>query len=318
MKISFVIPCYRSENTIENVVKEVIEQVSARKKYDYEIVLVNDNSPDNVWSVIKKMTEADCKIKGISLARNFGQHSALLAGYAICQGEYVVSLDDDGQAPLESLYQLVDKLEEGYDVVYAYYKEIQRGVFRKFGTWMSQKLGEIMLEQPKDLKGSSFYIARKFVIEEMIKYKNCFPYLGGLVLRTTRNIACVPTEHRKRLEGTSGYSFKKLLAVWVNGFTAFSAKPLEVGIYIGTVFTIVGVIYGLVTIIRKIIDAGIVIDNNCIIALILIVGGIILVMLGLIGEYIGRIYISINAAPQYVIKEIIDNEDLNLMEGKKK
>ena len=122
MKLSFVIPCYRSENTIETVVQEIRETVATRPGTDYEIVLVNDCSPDGVWQVIKKLAVADNKIKGICLAKNFGQHSALMAGYGQATGDYIISLDDDGQTPASESFKLVDKLEEGYDVVYGYYQ----------------------------------------------------------------------------------------------------------------------------------------------------------------------------------------------------
>lgn len=309
MKLSFVIPCYRSENTIKLVVDEIIQMVNMSEKYDYEIVLVNDNSPDNVWEKIKELSKENEKIKGVSLARNFGQHAALLAGYAACTGDYVVSLDDDGQTPLDALYQLMDKIEEGYDAVYAYYNETKQTAFRRFGTWMATKMGETMLGQPKDMKGSSFYVARKFVIDEMRNYKNAYPYLWGLVLRVTRNVTCVPTEHRERLQGTSGYSFRKLLALWINGFTAFSVKPLEWGTYVGVFFAFAGFLYAFINIVRKLAGADILVGWSSMISIMLILGGIVLIMLGLIGEYVGRIYISINNAPQYVVRETTGNID---------
>jgi undecaprenyl-phosphate 4-deoxy-4-formamido-L-arabinose transferase len=257
-----------------------------------------------VWGVIEKLAETEKNVIGINLARNFGQHSALMAGYGKCSGEYVVSLDDDGQAPLDSLNDLITKLEEGYDVVYAYYREIKQNLFRRFGSWMAGKIGEMMLEPPKDFKGSSFYIARGFVIREMCNYKNAYPYLVGLVLRITRKIAWVETNHRARLEGASGYSFARLLGLWLNGFTAFSVKPLRASTFLGFFFAIIGFIYAIVIMVQKCLGVIGVAGWSSIIALMLIIGGCILMMLGLIGEYIGRIYICINDSPQYVIKEI--------------
>lgn len=308
-KFSFVIPCYRSENTLPLVVNEIKSEMAKRPDDEYEIVFVNDCSPDNVWQVIQKLVAEDDNRIGINLARNFGQHAALMAGYGKCTGDYVLSLDDDGQTPLDSLGDMISKLEEGYDVVYAYYTEIKQNVFRRFGTWMAKKMGEIMLESPKELKGSSFYIARKYIIDEMVKYKNSYPYLGGLVLRTTRNITCIPTNHRARLQGTSGYSFRRLLSLWMNGFTAFSVKPLELSTVLGFLFAFAGFIYAIVTIIRKIVGITQVEGWSTVVALMLIMGGIIMIMLGLIGEYIGRIYISINNSPQYVIKDIVGQKD---------
>jgi undecaprenyl-phosphate 4-deoxy-4-formamido-L-arabinose transferase len=304
-KFSFVIPCYRSEKTITTVVDEIKSEMAAKRPGDdYEIVLVNDCSPDNVWSVIDKLAETEKNVIGINLAKNFGQHSALLAGYGKCSGEYVVSLDDDGQAPLDALNDLIAKMEEGYDVVYAYYHEIKQNLFRRFGSWMAGMMGQFMLDPPKNMKGSSFYIARGFVIKEMCKYKNAYPYLLGLVLRVTRKIAWVETNHRSRLEGTSGYSFARLLGLWLNGFTAFSVKPLRVSTFLGMFFAVLGFIYAIVIVVQKCLGIIGVAGWSSIIALMLIIGGCVLVMLGLIGEYVGRIYICINDSPQYVIKEI--------------
>ena len=304
-KFSFVIPCYRSEKTITTVVDEIKSEMAAKRPGDtYEIVLVNDCSPDNVWSVIEGLAQKENNVISINLAKNFGQHSALMAGYGKCSGEYVVSLDDDGQAPLDSLNDLITKLEEGYDVVYAYYREVKQNLFRRFGSWMAGKMGEMMLEPPKDFKGSSFYVARGFVIREMCKYNNPYPYLVGLVLRVTRKIAWVETNHRARLEGTSGYSFARLLGLWLNGFTAFSVKPLRASTFLGFFFAFLGFAFSIFVIVRKLLGITTVDGWSTIIALLLIIGGCILMMLGLIGEYIGRIYICINDSPQYVIKEI--------------
>ena len=304
--LSFVIPCYRSQNTILKVVDEIEATIKTREGYDYEIILVNDCSPDNVWSVIADLAERNSHVTGINLAKNFGQHSALLAGYNHCSGDYVISLDDDGQTPADALYKLVDKLEEGYDVVFASYPKVHQNPIRRFGS----KIAKIMTEFMFDIKGndrqaSSYYIARKFVIDEMTQYKNPYPYMAGLILRVTRNIEVVPVEHRDRLEGKSGYSFKGLVSLWLNGFTAFSVKPLRIGSYTGFFMAALGLIYALFIIIRKLffypdMEAG----WSSLVSIIMIVGGTIMIMLGLIGEYIGRIYICINNSPQFVIKEI--------------
>lgn len=303
-KFSFVIPCYRSEKTISIVIDEIKSEMKKRANDTYEIILVNDHSPDGVWNVIERLAEENDNIVGVNLARNFGQHCALMAGYGQCTGDYVVSLDDDGQAPLDSLCDLIAKIEEGYDVVYAYYHEIKQNIFRRFGSRMAGMMGNMMLNPPKDWKGSSFFIARKFVVDEMINYKNSYPYLPGLVFRTTKNIAWIETQHRSRLEGTSGYSFWKLLHLWMNGFTAFSIKPLQFSTFLGVFFAVVGFIYAAVIAVQRIMGVISVAGWSSIIALMLIIGGCILMMLGLIGEYLGRIYICINNSPQYVVKEI--------------
>lgn len=318
MKLSFVIPCYRSENTIRTVVEEIRSTVAKRKEYSYEIILVNDNSPDNVWHVIRELATGDEIVKGISLARNFGQHAALMAGYACTDGDIVISLDDDGQSPADELFKLVDKLQEGYDVVYGAYLEVRQNKFRIFGSWVNEKMNEILLGKPKGLKGTSYYAAKRFIIDEMLRYRNAYPYVGGLVFRSTRNIANVTINQRNRLEGTSGYSFFKLFSLWMNGFTAFSEKPLRMASFLGVFCAFTGFIYGIVIIIRKICNPAVPIGYSSTMAVLLLIGGVLMLLLGIIGEYIGRIYISINNAPQYVIRETTENkDDLNWAKNEK-
>ena len=279
--------------------------------FDYEVILVNDCSPDNVWTVIKELVSADHRITGINLAKNFGQHSALMAGYRQSRGEYVVSLDDDGQTAASEVFKLINKLEEGFDVVYATYPEYHQTLFRKLGSDLATKMNNYMFDIKRPMpKGSSYFIMRRFIVDEIIRYDHAYTYIAGLVLRSTRNIAMVPVEHRNRLEGTSGYSLRSLISLWLNGFTAFSVKPLEISAYIGFLCSIGGLIFVIVTIIRKLMNPGIQAGWSSLISIIMIIGGIIMVMLGLIGEYIGRIYICLNNSPQFVVKEICHIEDL--------
>ena len=309
-KLSFVIPCYNSEHTIELVVDEIKTTVLSKQDcYTYEIVLVDDNSPDNVWQTIKKLCASDNKIKGINLAKNFGQHSALMAGYASIEGDYIITIDDDGQTPASEVFKLVDKIDEGFDVVYGYYEERKDNGFRKLGTVLNNAMSEILIEKPKNIKLTSYFIAKKFIISEIIKYTNPYPYIWGLVIRTTRNIANVTITHRQRDEGKSGYTFIKLVSLWVNGFTSFSVKPLRISTFVGFLCAVVGFIGGLVIIVMKLLYPPISAGYSSMMAALLFIGGMIMIMLGLIGEYIGRIYICINVSPQYVIKEIIQNVD---------
>ena len=309
MDVSFVIPCYGSEHTIEKVVDELRTTMAQRPECSYEIVLVNDNSPDQVWGVIQKLVKTYGNMKGISLARNFGQHAALMAGYRSCSGDIVVSLDDDGQTPADEAFLLIDKIKEGYDVVYGCYPEIKQSHFRIFGSWVNEKMIEVLLGKPRELKCTSYYAARRFIIEEMLRYRNSYPYVGGLVLRSTKNIANVLVHHRARMEGKSGYSLGKLLGLWFNGFTAFSVKPLRLATVVGFLCAAAGFIYGVVMVLRKLLGYTTVLGYSSLITVILFIGGIIMVLLGIIGEYIGRIYISINNAPQYVIRETIGGSD---------
>lgn len=305
LSFSFVIPCYKSEHTVGHVVSELKTRVKELQIKQYEIVLVNDCSPDNVWEIIQNLCKDDDHIRGISLARNFGQHAALLAGYSFAKGDIIVSLDDDGQAPVDELNLLINKMNEGYDVVYAYFDEVKQNIFRRIGSSINLKMTQWILGFPKWFKGSSFFLVKKFVVDEMIKYDNPYPYMGGLVYRTTHNIACVLTHHRERECGRSGYNFKRLFQLWLNGFTAFSVKPIRVGTFVGIFLSVCSFLASIVLVARKMFNPSITLGWTSIIITILLVGGMNLAMMGLVGEYVGRTYISVNKSPQYVVKEII-------------
>lgn len=308
-KISFVIPCYNSEKTIENVIAEIENTIKVRGRDTYEIVLVNDCSKDNVWEKIKSIARQNSHVKGICFSKNFGQHSALMAGYRKASGDIVVSLDDDGQTPADEVYSLIDKLEEGYDVVYASYEHKKHSVARNMGTKLNNYMCEVLLGKPKNLMITSFFAAKKYVIDEIIRYENSYTYVPGLVLRTTRNISSVPVCHREREIGNSGYSFVKLVALWVNGFTAFSVTPLRVSMFMGMGSAVIGFIYLIYVVINKFINPSVPLGWSSTTAILLLLGGMILFVLGMIGEYLGRVYISLNNAPQYVIREETGDKD---------
>lgn len=310
-KLSFVIPCYGSEHTIIPVVHEVISLIDTNR-FDYEFILVNDCSKDNVWKSITHLIDENPRIKGISFARNFGQQSALLAGFRHATGDYVISMDDDGQAPVESLNEMIDSLiNEDYDIVYGCYQQVKQSGFRRFGSWFNHKMAIWFSNCPKDLFPTSFYVARKFLIEEISRFENCYAYISGLVFRSTRNIGTVYVKHRQRLEGHSGYTIKRLIGLWVNGFTAFSVKPLRMATVLGFGFSFAGFLYGLVIIIMKLVHPDTPIGYSSIMATILFIGGVLMFIMGMVGEYIGRIYINQNRAPQYVIKKKMNFDDAN-------
>lgn len=308
-KVSFVIPCYRSEHTVGHVVTEICETMKGLNQYDFEIILVNDCSPDGTWAVIRRLCQEDGRIRGINFARNFGQHAALMAGLRQSEGEYTVCLDDDGQTPADEVGKLLEKLEGGYDAVYASYAHKRHSLFRNLGSRVNELMTRIMLEKPRELYISSYFAVRRFVVEDMVRYENSYPYVIGLVLRATKNITNVEVNHREREEGSSGYTLKKLLGLWFNGFTAFSVKPLRIATGIGCLSAAVGFLYGLYTIVKRLINPEVPMGFSSTMAAIVFFGGMIMIMLGMIGEYVGRIYISLNNSPQYVIRERINAKE---------
>lgn len=308
--VSFVIPCYRSAEMLSGVIGEIQTTMEGLEAYGYEIVLVNDCSPDNTFDVIRRLCQENAQITGINLAKNFGQHSALMAGFHHVKGDIVVCLDDDGQTPAGEVGKLLAGIEQGADVVYAKYSQKHHSSFRNWGSRVNERMTRMMLGKPKDLYLSSYFAARRFVIEEVKRYENAYPYVIGLVLRSTKNIINVEVTHRDRQMGESGYTLGKLLALWFNGFTAFSVKPLRIATVSGICFAMLGFLYGIYTVIKKIFinPPGLVTGFSALMAMLVFMGGMLMLMMGLVGEYMGRMYISMNNSPQFVIREMVGKD----------
>lgn len=302
MKYSFVIPCYNSSKTIGDVIVEIQNKMKTMNESNYEIILVNDSSTDETRDTIFKLAEQP-EITAISLAKNFGQHAACLAGYKMASGDLIISLDDDGQTPADEVNLLINKINEGYDVVFASYQNKKHSTFKNFGSKVNDLMAQHLINKPKDLYLSSYFVAKKYVIDTILQYTNPYPYIGGLLLMTTNKMCNVAVHHRSREVGETGYTFKKLIKLWFNGFTSFSVKPLRISMFLGAVVAMFGFVLTLYSIIIKLQYPDIPQGWASTMSVITIIGGVILVVLGMIGEYIGRIYISLNNFPQYVIKE---------------
>lgn len=307
--VSYVIPCYRSEKTLPKVIEEIIQTMKTLPQYEFEIILVNDSSPDGTRETIRTLCNQYRNVKGIDLAKNFGQHAALMAGMRFTRGDIVVCMDDDGQTPADEVGKLLGKLEEGYDAVYASYGKKKHSLFRNFGSKVNELMTRVMLGKPKTLAVTSYFAVKRFVVEEMIRYEHSYPYVIGLVLRSTKNITNVEVLHRAREEGNSGYTLKKLLSLWFNGFTAFSIIPLRVATVIGSLFAFSGFAYGIYTIIKKLVLVNVEAGFSALMSVLVFMGGMIMLMLGMIGEYVGRMYICMNCSPQYVIREMMGQEE---------
>jgi len=303
-KISFVIPCYNSSRTIDAVLDEIISVVKDKENvYDYEIVAVNDCSPDNVIERLYARADQNTRIKVINLAVNVGKHSAVLEAYRRVTGDYVVNVDDDGQIPLDRLWDLIEPLEQGHDMAMARYARKKENGIKRFGSGLNHKMTQILLEKPKDLVFSNFIARQNYICKAMGEYTNVFPYLEGLSLRTTRDIVMVPMEERARTAGESNYTFKKSLALWANGLTAFSVKPLRIGMIVGGMLAAAGSFGILLALILAIVFSVSVTGAVYVILTLLICTGLVLLQLGIAGEYIGRTYIAVNHYKQTVVKE---------------
>jgi glycosyltransferase involved in cell wall biosynthesis len=301
--ISIVIPVYRGENTIGKLVQSLISEI--KSKYNFEIVLINDNSPDNSSAICKELQKKYSDIISFySLAKNVGEHNAVMAGLNKAMGDYVIIMDDDLQNPISEIEKLITAvLTTGNDVIYTFYDKKKQSFWRNIGSWINDKAANIMLKKPSDLYLSSFKIMNRFVINEIVKYDLPFPYIDGLILRITDKIGKIRVEHHEREIGESGYTLKKLVLLWLNMFTNFSILPLRMATYLGFIFAGFGLMYGLFTIIEKIVNPELPLGWPTLTVSITIFAGVELLAIGMIGEYIGRIFISINKQPQFTIRE---------------
>ncbi len=306
MKLTFVIPCYRSENTIEGVLREIASKMDEKPELDWEIIAVNDASPDGVLAVLESRAVADPRLKVIDCAINRGKHAALMAGYAHATGDIVVGVDDDGQCPVDRLWNLIAPLEKGCDMSMARYGARQERGYKAIGSVVNDWMARLLIGRPKDLKFSNFTARKKWLCDELAKYTNPYPYLEGLTLRITKNIATVPMEERPRAAGRSNFTFKRSLMLWLNGFTAFSVVPLRMASFAGFLFSFAGFVFALSIVVRKLLHPEMSAGYASMMSVVLFLGGVILLSLGLLGEYIGRIYICINKSPQYVVRRKIN------------
>ena len=308
-KLSIVIPCYGSEAYIEAVVSDIKKTVDSRKEYTYEIILVSDASPDGVFSVVKKMAKNDKHIIGIELSRNFGQHAALMAGYREASGDIIVSMDDDGQTPADGIFPLVDALSDDIDVAFAEYPKVKQSAWRRLGSAVNKYMMEVLIQKPKNIYTTSFFACRRFVIDEITRYDTPYPYVQGFIFGVTKRICNVTIEHKNRIAGQSGYSFRGLVRLWANGFIAFSVKPLRISTALGVIVALIGFIDAIYQIVKKLLYPMVPLGYTSTIAAILFIGGIIMIILGMIGEYVGRIYITSSKSPQYVVRDLINKSE---------
>jgi len=305
--ISVVIPVYNSENTISDVIEGITHTL--RDKYKFEIVLVNDNSRDNSLEVCKGICSKYSFVKLVSFSKNFGQHNALMAGFNYAKGQYVICMDDDLQNPPEEMLKLINTIKSGnYDVVFAKYDSLKEASFRRMGSKINDIMSKILTDKPDGLYMTSYFILRDFVKDEMIKYSGPYPYVAGLIFRITKNIGTADIKHEARKKGQSNYNLKKLLSLWVNGFTGFSVKPLRIATVAGGAFSFASFIYIIYIVLKKFLNPNVSIGWTSLMAGSVFFGGLQLLFLGIIGEYIGRIFLCINNKPQYVIKEKINIE----------
>jgi undecaprenyl-phosphate 4-deoxy-4-formamido-L-arabinose transferase len=300
--LSIVIPVYRSAAILPKLMEAIAAEMRDESLSDsFELILVNDCSPDNSWQVIRKLAETNAFIKGITLRRNVGQHNAIMAGLHHANGEYVVLMDDDLQHPPSAIADIVKALAEGYDVCYTNYLNRQHAAWKKLGSQFNDWMATRLLDKPKGLYLSSFKGLRREIVDEIAQYDGPYTYIDGLILDVTRSITTVDIEHQARFEGESNYTFARLLSLWMKMATSFSVFPLRLATYAGFALAALSLVMIFVVIVQKIMFPELPRGWASTIATILFIGGIQTMCIGMVGEYLGRTYMKLNRKRQFVI-----------------
>ncbi|MGH0030212.1 MAG: glycosyltransferase [Myxococcota bacterium] len=307
MKVSVVVPVFNSEATLAPLVERLVATLADR--YALEIVLVNDGSADRSGDVCRGLAKQHGFVRFVDLSRNFGEHNAVMAGLRHASGDCAVIVDDDFQNPPEEVAALVEKLQEGYDVVFSRYESKRHSPFRNFGSWINNAAATVLLKKDPDLYLSSFKAINRFVIDEIGRYEGPYPYVDGLILRVTRNLATQTVRHDPRAQGRSNYTTTRLLRLWLNMFTNFSILPLRVASVAGLVFALTGLVLAVVFALERLANPDLPAGWASIVVTLLVVSGVQLFALGMIGEYLGRLFLKDNGSPMYVARETLNCED---------
>jgi undecaprenyl-phosphate 4-deoxy-4-formamido-L-arabinose transferase len=304
VELSIVIPVYNSRGTLRAVV-ESIHEVFA--DIDFEVVLVNDGSVDNSEETCQALhdTHSDT-VTFLNLARNFGEHNAVMAGLSHTTGAYTAIIDDDGQTPPEELLKMYDEIrDKNYDVVFGQYLVKHHSRWRNWGSRLNHNVANVLLKKPRDLYLSSFKIMNRFVVDEITGYHGPFPYIDGLIVRATRNLGQIEVEHRPRETAHSNYTMSKLFYLWLNSFLGFSIAPLRVATLIGLLTSGLSLfVFVAIAIDKMYINPDVTVGIPAVLTTVVFFAGLQLLILGVIGEYLGRLFLDHSKNPQYVIRYV--------------
>lgn len=308
LALSLVIPVYGSEKVLPELVARLASTLAPLYGKQYEIIFVCDNSPDQSWQVIQQLATEHRQVQGILLRMNAGQHNALMAGFARARGEIIVTMDDDLQHAPSDIPVLLAELAKGHDVVYARFAERKHAGWKILGSRLNDKVASYLLSKPKGMYLSPFRAMRGQVCKDLLRYQGPYVYVDGLLLTVTRNIGSVEVMHHARYAGDSGYSLKKSISLWLKMATSFSILPLRLTSLAGILFASLGFLLALLFVVQKFTLDKMPDGWSSMMVAILILGGFQLLALGVIGEYLGRTLLTLNAKPQYVIGATVGGE----------
>jgi glycosyltransferase involved in cell wall biosynthesis len=306
--LSFVIPLYRSADTIGAVVSD-IEALTIEG--GHEIILVNDGSEDRTSEVCRDLVARarHVPITLIEHARNYGEHNAVLSGWRRARGAHIVNLDDDGQNPPAEAARLWQEARRtGLDVIFGHYKEKKHSAFRNFGSRFTNRITDWALDKPHGFYLSSFRCVTAFVAGEVVRYAGPYPYIDGLILQVTQRIGSIEVRHEDRRAGQSTYTLRRLVRLWLSAWINFSVLPLRVATVLGLILAFAGVVALGLVVIAWVRNVGPPQGYGWLMAGFLVFSGTQLLLLGLIGEYVGRMFLTVNQRPQATVREVVSSE----------
>src|SRR5437762_4653499 len=304
--LSFVVPLY---NTGDCIVKVFDAFRDLPVPGGYELVLVNDASQDDTYARAKDIISSmPIPVTLVDMARNFGEHAAVLEGFRHTRGQFVINLDDDLQNPIDEALRLLDHLRKtGADVVYAYYDEKKHHWFRNMGSWLTNAAASFLLGKPKDLYLCSFRAHSRELIERIVQYRGPYPYIDGLILGATNRIERLLVRHEPRMEGQSGYTLRKLVRLWLNMFFNFSIMPLRVASLMGALLCVIGLILLTIEVVQALFFKVPQVGWSSLMAAVSLFSGSQLLILGVIGEYVGRAYMTVSGKPQSLVRAVTEH-----------
>ncbi len=309
--LSIVIPVYNGAGSIGAL-------INALAKLDVpgglELVLVNDGSPDDSLDVCRRLCHStETAITVVNLGRNFGEHNAVMAGLSFARGAHVITMDDDLQNPPEEVLKLWTYTRENdFDVVYTFYDRKRHSAWRNFGSRFTNWVADRLLDKPHGVYLSSFRCLSAFTVSSVVQYSGPSPYIDGLILQVTQKIGQLKVQHDARAGGQSNYNFRRLVRLFLSMFVNFSVMPLRISTIAGFTFAILGVL-GVIAVVAEAVVVGHTPRGwASLLAATLLLAGVQLVMLGVVGEYVGRLFIAMNGKPQFVVRDVERNRAADL------
>jgi glycosyltransferase involved in cell wall biosynthesis len=303
--LSIVVPLYNAEKTLPALHHEIS---ALQVPGGHELIIVNDGSRDETEAVALKLTrESGLPMKFLSLSRNFGEHNAVLAGLRAVSGRYVVTMDDDLQNPPSEALKLLAVAEaEKRDVVFGVYEQKEHSWWRNAGSWLTNRIADFVVDKPRKLYLCSFRCMSRFVVDEIARSRTPYPYIDGLIFQITQNVGTVSVRHVARTEGSSGYNFRKLIRLWISMLVNVSVLPLRLMTLAGMLTSALGFLAVIEVVVEHLFNRQPT-GWSSLMAAILLLSGMQLLLLGILGEYVGRIYLGISEKPQSVVREQISS-----------